>query len=444
MKLWKKDKSTLKAVEEFTVGRDREMDAYLASFDVFGSMAHARMLESIGLLTKTELDDISRELKKIYTLIEKGEFKLDENVEDIHSQIEMMLTQNLGDAGKKIHSARSRNDQVLVDIRLFLRHEILTMTGKIHDLFKLLQVQSEKYKDLLLPGYTHLQLAMPSSFGLWFGAYAESLADDTLTLKAAFDVVNRNPLGSAAGYGSSFPINRTMTTDLLGFEDLSYNVVYAQMGRGKSERIVSMAMANVADTLARLSMDACLYMNQNFGFISFPDELTTGSSIMPHKKNPDVFELVRGHCNRLKALPNEIMMLTTNLPSGYHRDLQLMKEHLFPAFRTLNDCMDMIMLMISSIEVRQGILDDEKYKYLFTVEEVNRLVMEGIPFREAYRIVGRKVEEKIFEAPSKPAAYTHEGSIGNPGTEMIRKRMAAIISSFPFQKIEESISNLMR
>ena len=340
MKLWQKDKASLKQVEIFTVGKDREMDMYLAAFDVMGSLAHIEMLESVELLTKDELAQLQKELKNIYWQIQKGEFNLQDDVEDIHSQVELLLTQKLGDTGKKIHAARSRNDQVLVDVKLFLRNELEELVKTIQLFFELLQSQSEKYKDHLLPGYTHLQLAMPSSFGLWFGAYAESLVDDVVTIKAAYDVVNKNPLGSAAGYGSSFPINRKMTTKLLGFDDLNYNVVYAQMGRGKAERIVAQSLTNVADTLAKLSMDACLYLNQNFGFISFPAELTTGSSIMPHKKNPDVFELIRSHCNRIKSLPNEIMMMTTNLPSGYHRDLQLLKEHLFPSFKILRDCIE--------------------------------------------------------------------------------------------------------
>src|SRR4029078_8932889 len=389
MKLWQKDIASLKEVETFTVGKDREMDMYLAAFDVLGSLAHIQMLESVGLLTKKELTQLQQELKNIYRQIEKGEFKLQDDVEDIHSQVELLLTQKLGDVGKKIHAARSRNDQVLVDIKLFLRNELEELVKAIQPFFELLQNQSEKYKDHLLPGYTHLQLAMPSSFGLWFGAYAESLVDDMITLKGAYDVVNKNPLGSAAGYGSSFPINRTLTTKLLGFDDLNYNVVYAQMGRGKTERIVAQALANVADTLAKLSMDACLFLNQNFGFINFPDELTTGSSILSHKKNPYVFELIRSHCNQIKALPNEIMMMTTNLPSGYHRDLQLLKENLFPAFQTLRECLGMAAFMLGRVEVKKNILDDDKYKYLFSVEEVNKLVVQGTPFREAYKIIAK-------------------------------------------------------
>lgn len=442
MKLWQKDKTSLKEVEAFTVGKDREMDLYLAAFDVMGSLAHIQMLQSIGLITKNELPRLQAELKNIYNDIIEGNFKLQDDVEDIHSQIELLLTQRLGDVGKKIHSARSRNDQVLVDIKLFLRNEIHQLVKSVHVFFDLLQIQSEKYKDDLLPGYTHLQLAMPSSFGLWFGAYAESLVDDTITLKAAYDVVNKNPLGSAAGYGSSFPINRTLTTSLLGFEDLNYNVVYAQMGRGKAERITAMALANVADTLGRLSMDACLYLNQNFGFISFPEELTTGSSIMPHKKNPDVFELIRSHCNRIKALPNEIMMMTTNLPSGYHRDLQLLKEHLFPAFDTLKNCIEMAGLLLSSIEVKKGILDDEKYKFLFSVEEVNKLVLQGMPFRDAYKKVGLDIESGQFTY-SNTINHTHEGSIGHLGTEEVKKQMQQVIDSFPFKTVEKALVKLL-
>ena len=441
MKLWQKDKTSLKEVETFTVGKDREMDMYLAAFDVLGSLAHIQMLESVGLLTKNELSQLQQELKKIYQQIEKGEFKLQEEVEDIHSQVELLLTQILGDTGKKIHAARSRNDQVLVDIKLFLRSELEDLVKTIVPFFDLLQTQSEKYKDYLLPGYTHLQLAMPSSFGLWFGAYAESLVDDMITLKSAYDVVNKNPLGSAAGYGSSFPINRTLTTKLLGFDDLNYNVVYAQMGRGKAERIVAQSIANVADTLGKLSMDACLYLNQNFGFISFPAELTTGSSIMPHKKNPDVFELIRSHCNRIKALPNEIMMMTTNLPSGYHRDLQLLKEHLFPAFKTLKNCIEIAGLMLNNIEIKKDILADEKYKYLFSVEEVNKLVNSGMPFRDAYKKVGMDIEGGNFKYEVS-VHHTHEGSVGNLCTAEIKKQMQKVVESFPFATVNAAINKL--
>ena len=449
MKLWQKNIESLKEVEKFTVGKDREFDLQLAPFDVLGSIAHAKMLAEVGLLTKDEAAQLVAELKNIYSLIHRSKFTIDKETEDIHSQIEFLLTQKLGDVGKKIHSARSRNDQVLVDIKLFLRNEIAELVKTIQPFFGLLQSQSEKYKDYLLPGYTHLQLAMPSSFGLWFGAYAESLVDDLITLKAAYGVVNKNPLGSGAGYGSSFPINRILTTKLLGFEDLNYNVVYAQMSRGKTERIVAMALSNVADTLSRLSMDACLYLNQNFDFISFPAELTTGSSIMPHKKNPDVFELIRSHCNRIKSLPNEIMLMTTNLPSGYHRDLQLLKEHLFPAVQTLNDCIEMAGLMLSNIEIKKNILADSKYKYLFTVDEVNKLVMQGVPFRDAYKIVGQKVEDGSFTpSPLSPGgekrAVGHEGSIGNLSNEEIKKQMQQVVDSFPFASVHAAISNLLK
>ncbi|MEO7922799.1 MAG: argininosuccinate lyase [Chitinophagaceae bacterium] len=443
MKLWQKDKASLREVELFTVGRDREMDLYLAAFDVLGSLAHIEMLASVGLLTSDELSLLQKELKSIYQQIGKGDFKLQEEVEDIHSQVELLLTQKLGDTGKKIHSARSRNDQVLTAIKLFLRHELEQTVNSTKELFSLLQVQSEKYKDVLLPGYTHLQLAMPSSFGLWFGAYAESLVDDLVTIRAAYGIVNKNPLGSAAGYGSSFPINRSLTTKLLGFEEMNYNVVYAQMGRGKAERVVAQALANLADTLAKLSTDACLYLNQNFGFISFPDELTTGSSIMPHKKNPDVFELVRSHCNRIKALPNEISLMTTNLSSGYHRDLQLLKEHLFPAFKTLRDCIEMTGLMLSQIEIEKDILSDEKYKFLFSVEEVNKLVNEGMPFRDAYKKIGLAIASGNFKY-STHISHSHEGSIGNLCTKEIGKAMEKVIDSFPFTTAHTAIANLLK
>lgn len=446
MKLWQKNTEPLKEVEQFTVGRDREFDLQLAPFDVLGSIAHAMMLAEVNLLTKEEATLLTSELKNIYTSISRSQFTIDNAVEDIHSQIELLLTRKLGDVGKKIHSARSRNDQVLLDIKLFLRHSIEDLVNTIQPFFHLLQSQSEKYKEYLLPGYTHLQLAMPSSFGLWFGAYAESLVDDIITLKAAFDVVNKNPLGSAAGYGSSFPVNRTLTTRLLGFDDLNYNVVYAQMGRGKTERIVAMALTNLADTLSKISMDCCLYLNQNFDFISFPAELTTGSSIMPHKKNPDVFELIRSHCNQLKSLPNEIMLMTTNLPSGYHRDLQLIKEHLFPAFQTLKECVSMAGLMLSNIEVRNGILADEKYKYLFTVDEVNKLVMTGTPFRDAYKIIGQKVEDDSFAPPplTEVGKSLHEGSIGNLCNEEIKEQMQKVVNSFAFNSVQAAIEKLLQ
>lgn len=442
MKLWQKDKTSLKEVEKFTVGRDQEMDMFLAPFDVQGSLAHITMLESIGLLEKNELEILSAELKNIYKRIQSGDFKVDEGVEDVHSQVELELTRTLGDVGKKIHSGRSRNDQVLVDIKLYLRHEIKEVTEEVKNLFDLLIAQSDKYKNHLLPGYTHLQLAMPSSFGLWFGAYAESLVDDVITLQAAYKVINKNPLGSAAGYGSSFPLNRTLTTTLLGFDDLNYNVVYAQMGRGKAERIVAAALSNIALTLSKLSMDACLFLNQNFGFISFPDELTTGSSIMPHKKNPDVFELIRARCNQLAALPNDIALSTANLPSGYHRDMQLLKEILFPAIQRLKDCLRMAQLMLSNISVKENILADEKYKFLFSVEEVNRLVLSGIPFRDAYKKVGLDIEQGNYN-PQTTVNHTHEGSIGNLSLDAIRKMMDGTLTTFQFLKSEKAIEKLI-
>jgi argininosuccinate lyase len=442
MKLWQKDKDALAEVTRFTVGHDRELDLHLAAFDVLGSLAHTQMLESVGLLKKEELYLLTAELKSIYQQIQKGEFKIEEGVEDIHSQVEILLTKKLGDVGKKIHSARSRNDQVLVDLKLFMRHEIQELVGHIETFFNLLIAKSEEHKSKLLPGYTHLQLAMPSSFGLWFGAYAESLADDLITIESAFRIVNKNPLGSAAGYGSSFPINRKMTTELLGFDDLHYNVVYAQMTRGKTERIVAQALSNVAATLAKLSMDACLYLNQNFGFISFPDELTTGSSIMPHKKNPDVFELIRAKCNDLQTLPNQIAMMTTNLPSGYHRDWQILKEKIIPAFKTLNDCLEMTGLMLSAIQVKENILDDEKYKFLFSVEEVNKLVLAEIPFRDAYVQVGKAIEAGTFNY-STEIHHTHEGSIGNLGNIEIQRNFKNVVGKFGFEKIEKKICNLI-
>jgi argininosuccinate lyase len=443
MKLWQKNSSSSKEVEKFTAGRDREMDIYLAPFDILGSIAHVKMLGSVGLLSGSETTTLSKELIKIYGEAEKGTFSLEEDVEDIHSQVEILLTRTLGEAGKKIHAARSRNDQVLVDLRLFIRNELEELVKGTDSFFELLQLQSEKYKEYLLPGYTHLQLAMPSSFGLWFGAYAESLVDDVITVRAAYDVVNKNPLGSAAGYGSSFPVNRTMTTTLLGFDALNYNVVYAQMGRGKTERIVAQALANLADTLAKMSMDACLYLNQEFGYISFPEELTTGSSIMPHKKNPDVFELIRAQCNRLKSLPNEIMMMTTNLPSGYHRDLQLLKEHLFPAFTTLRECIEMAGLLLSSIEIRKDILADEKYKFLFSVEEVNKLVNAGMPFRDAYKKIGHDIASGQFSYDGTPQ-HTHEGSMGNLCTEQIRQEWQKVFTSFPFEKVQQALLQLLK
>lgn len=433
-KLWQKDVSVHDEIDKFTVGMDRELDLLLAKYDVLGSLAHIKMLTSIGLLENDELDILSKELSDIYKTAETGDFKIEDGVEDVHSQVELMLTQKLGDVGKKIHSGRSRNDQVLLDLKLFMRAEVLEMVDLAQLLFDRLIALSNKYKDVLLPGYTHLQVAMPSSFGLWFGAYAESLADDLVVLKSAYDLVNRNPLGSAAGYGSSFPLSRKMTTALLGFESMNYNVVYAQMGRGKAEKVLANAMATIAETIGKFSMDICLYMGQNHGFISFPDEYTTGSSIMPHKKNPDVFELLRARSNKLKALPNEISMITTNLPSGYHRDLQLIKESFMPAFENMKECLYMTRFMLEKISIRKDILKEEKYKYMFSVELVNQLVLEGMPFRDAYVEVGRAIEKGEFEVPSK-LKHTHEGSIGNLCNNEVGKRFQNIYNFFKEQKI---------
>jgi argininosuccinate lyase len=443
MKLWQKNTESLKEVETFTVGKDCEFDLYLAPFDVLGSLAHIKMLNTVGLLTDEELNELQKALKDIYKEIDSGNFILEEGVEDIHSQVEFILTQKLGDAGKKIHSARSRNDQVILDLKLFLRNEIEELVHQVNDFFNLLQKQSEKYKDYLLPGYTHFQLAMPSSFGLWFGAYAESLVDDLITLHGAWEITNKNPLGSAAGFGSSFPIDRKLTTKLLGFQNLNYNVVYAQMSRGKTERILSQSLANIAATLSRMSMDSCIYLNQNFGFISFPDELTTGSSIMPHKKNPDVFELIRAHCNRIQSLPNEISLMLTNLTSGYHRDLQLLKESLFPAIKNLKDCLRMATLMFENIDIKKDILEDEKYKYLFTVEEMNKLVLQGMPLRDAYKKIGGDVENKTFETDKK-LNHSHEGSIGNLQNKEIKIMMDNVISGFNFKEVNDALQKLLQ
>lgn len=428
-KLWQKDTSVNEEIERFTVGMDRDLDLMLAKYDVRGSLAHIKMLREINLLDEDELQVLTTELNNILSLIEKGDFVIEEGVEDVHSQVELMLTSKLGSVGKKIHSGRSRNDQVLLDLKLFTRAEMLEVAELVKQLFDRLVSLSEKYKAVLLPGYTHLQVAMPSSFGLWFGAYAESLADDLSVWKSAFEIVNRNPLGSAAGYGSSFPLQRQMTTELLGFESMNYNVVYAQMGRGKAEKVVANAMSVMADTLSKLAMDVCLYMGQNHGFLGFPEQYTTGSSIMPHKKNPDVFELIRAKSNKLKALPNEITLITSNLPSGYHRDLQIIKEGFMPAFQTLKDCLYMTRFMLEHIQVNERILDDEKYKYLFSVEEVNRLVLEGMPFRDAYVEVGRKIANGEFDPP-KTVNHTHEGSIGNLCNEEIRARMESVFTFF--------------
>ena len=443
MKLWQKTNDVNKAVEQFTVGRDREMDLFLAEADVLGSLAHTRMLESIGLLGSEDLANVQRELKNIYRDITAGKFTIEEGVEDVHSQVEFLLTQRIGDAGKKIHSGRSRNDQVLVDLRIFLRRQIREIVADVEQLFHRLQQLSEKYKEVLMPGYTHLQIAMPSSFGLWLGAYAESLVDDTEMLHAAYRICNKNPLGSAAGYGSSFPLNRTMTTQLLGFDTLSYNVVYAQMGRGKSERIMAQAMSSVAATLARLAMDNTLFLNQNFGFISYPAELTTGSSIMPHKKNPDVWDLIRGKCNLIQGLPNQIAMMTTNLPCGYNRDLQLLKEVLFPAIAELRSCIHMAVYMLENLQVKEHILDDPKYDYLFSVEVVNNMVLNGVPFREAYKKVGIDIENGNFKA-EKTVHHTHEGSIGNLCTDEISALMQQTLDKFHFDRVDRAETELVK
>ncbi len=429
MKLWSKGFEPDKMIESFTVGRDRELDLELARYDVQGSMAHIKMLESIGLLTADELDILLKALGEIAEVIERGEFTIDEGVEDVHSQVEFMLTARLGDIGKKIHSGRSRNDQVLVDLKLFMRDKLRGVAASVTTLFDTLINLSEKHRDALMPGYTHLQVAMPSSFGLWFGAYAESLADDMQMLLAAYNIANQNPLGSAAGYGSSFPLDREMTTRLLGFADLHYNVVAAQMSRGKTERAASMAIAAIASTLGRLAMDVCMWMCQNFAFVSFPDELTTGSSIMPHKKNPDVFEIMRGKCNRLQAVPNEIALLTANLPLGYNRDLQLLKDIIFPAVKEIKECLDMATFMLPQMRVRTDILDDPRYDYLFTVEEVNRLVLAGMPFREAYKKVGHEVQDGTYR-PVKELHHTHLGSISNLANDRISKKFHAIADGF--------------
>lgn len=439
--IWDKGKPVNDLIQRYTVGLDREMDMYLAKYDVMGSLAHITMLESIGLLEKEELVALSAELKNLLDLIEEDNFVIEDGVEDVHSQVELMLTRKLGDMGKKIHSGRSRNDQVLVDLKLFTRDKLRGVVNSVKALFDILIKQSNRYKDVLLPGYTHLQIAMPSSFGLWFGAYAEALADDMLFLRAAFEQSNRNPLGSAAGYGSSFPLNRQLTTNLLGFESMNYNVVYAQMTRGKLERNVAYAMASVAATLSRLAFDACMYNSQNFGFIKLPDDCTTGSSIMPHKKNPDVFELTRAKCNRLQALPQEITLMTNNLPSGYFRDMQLVKEVFIPAFDMLEDCITMVAYMLEHITVKEDILSDSKYDAIFSVEEVNRLALEGVPFREAYKQVGASIENGTF-VPNKEINHTHQGSIGNLCNDMIVSKMEQILKEFPFETIDEAINRL--
>jgi len=442
MKLWDKGIKVNEQVETFTVGKDREMDLYLAPFDVLGTMAHITMLEKVGLLDSGDLQPLLAELRKIYHQAIAGDFVIENGIEDVHSQVELMLTRALGDMGKKVHSGRSRNDQVLLDVKLFTRQKIHELNIAVNQLFTVLQQQSEAHKDVLLPGYTHLQIAMPSSFGLWFGAFAESLTDDMEMLLAAWNITNQNPLGAAAGYGSSFPLNRTLTTELLGFNDLSYNVVYAQMGRGKTERNVAAAISSVAYTLSKLAVDGCLYTSQNFGFIKLPDELTTGSSIMPHKKNPDVFELIRAKCNKLQALPQQIGMITTNLPTGYFRDLQIIKEAFLPAFDELISCIELAVFAISNIKVTENLLNDDKYLYLFSVEEVNKLVLQGVPFRDAYKIVGGQIEAGQFKT-SREVNHTHEGSIGNLCTDRILLKMENINSRFNFEKVETAINQLI-
>ena len=441
-KLWEKSTQVNAKIEAFTVGRDREMDVFLAKYDVLGSMAHITMLQSVGLLQENELQPLFDTLKEIYTTADNDNFVIEEGVEDVHSQVELLLTRKLGDIGKKIHSGRSRNDQVLLDLKLFARAELQKTVSAVEQLFEVFINQSNTYKDILLPGYTHLQVAMPSSFGLWFGAYAESLADDLQMLLAAWKITNRNPLGSAAGYGSSFPLNRQMTTDLLGFDSMNYNVVYAQMGRGKMERTVANALSSVAATVAKLAFDACMFTSQNFGFIKLPDEFTTGSSIMPHKKNPDVFELTRAKCNKLQALPQQIMMITNNLPSGYFRDLQIIKEVFVPAFAELNDCLEMTAMMMAQVKVNTEILNDPKYDLIFSVEEVNRLTLTGVPFRDAYKQVGLEIEAGNF-SPDKNVNHTHEGSIGNLQNDNITEYKNQIINSFNFSKMEKAIDKLI-
>jgi argininosuccinate lyase len=442
MKLWEKGIPVNKAIEDFTVGKDRELDLYLAPFDILGSMAHIIMLESVGLIEKEELPVLLRELKKLYQIALGKKFLIEEGVEDVHSQVEFLLTKELGDLGKKIHSGRSRNDQVLLDLKLFTRDAIKEIVESTSSLVDILLRRAEETKSVLMPGYTHLQIAMPSSFGLWFSAYAESLTDDLELLLSAHKITNQNPLGSAAGYGSSFPLNRQLTTDLLGFQKMNYNVVYAQMGRGKVEKIVSFALANLAGTLSKMAFDVCLFMSQNFNFVSLPAEFTTGSSIMPHKKNPDVFELIRAKCNKLQGVPNQISLMTNNLPSGYFRDLQMVKEVFLPSFKELNDCLNISALALENMTVKENILEDAKYDFLFSVEEVNRLVLQGIPFREAYKIVGEQIESGKFQ-PQKEVIHSHEGSIGNLCLSKISDYKNEKVSAFKFDEIEKAIAQLL-
>jgi len=443
MKLWDKGTSVDQRIEDFTVGRDRELDVYLAPFDILGTMAHITMLESVGLLEKSELKDLLIDLKRLYNDAVAGNFVIEDGIEDVHSQVELLLTRQLGDVGKKVHSGRSRNDQVLLDLKLYTRHRIQEVVDSVNKLFNVLQKKSEEHKEVLIPGYTHLQVAMPSSFGVWFGAFAESLADDLLMMQAAWRTANQNPLGTAAGYGSSFPLNRTMTTELLGFEDLNYNVGYAQMARGKMERTVAYALSSIAQTVGKLAVDGCMFTSQNFGFLKLPDELTTGSSIMPHKKNPDVFELLRAHCNKLQALPETIGMITANLPTGYFRDLQLIKEVFMPAIDEMLDCLQIATFAIENIEVKKDVMQDEKYKLAFSVEEVNKLVLAGVPFRDAYKQVGLAIEAGNFETDAE-VNHTHEGSIGNLCNDRIKLKKDKIINEFGFEKVHNAIQNLLK
>lgn len=442
MKLWDKGTTINELIENFTVGKDRELDLYLAKFDVLGSLAHAKMLQSINLLTESELAELQTELVAIFQVIEKGDFLIEDGVEDVHSQVELMLTCKLGDTGKKIHSGRSRNDQVLLDLKLFTRSEIQKLVVATNELFEKLMAKAEANKLILMPGYTHLQVAMPSSFGLWFSAYAESLVDDLVLLQAAYKITNQNPLGSAAGYGSSFPLDRQMTTDLLGFESMNYNVIYAQMGRGKMEKTVAFALSSVAATISKFAFDVCLFMSQNFGFVSLPDELTTGSSIMPHKKNPDVFELVRSHCNKIQAIPYQISLMINNLPSGYFRDLQILKEVFLPSFQELLDCISIAGFAIDQMTVNTDLMADDRYKFVFSVEDVNKLVMQGVPFRDAYKMVGSQINAGTYE-PGRDINHTHQGSLGNLCIEQIADKMKTVIEGYEFQQIEAAYSNLL-
>lgn len=443
MKLWDKGTTVNELIEKFTVGKDRELDVYLAKYDVLGSVAHAKMLQSIGLLTEDELVELHTELVDIYHVIENGDFAIEPGVEDVHSQVELILTRKLGDTGKKIHSGRSRNDQVLLDLKLFTRSEIQKLVMAVNELFAKLVAKAEANKQYLMPGYTHLQVAMPSSFGLWFSAYAESLVDDLVLLQAAYKITNQNPLGSAAGYGSSFPLDRQMTTDLLGFESMNYNVIYAQMGRGKMEKTVSFALSSIAATISKFAFDVCLFMSQNFGFVALPDELTTGSSIMPHKKNPDVFELVRSHCNKIQAIPYQISLMTNNLPSGYFRDLQILKEVFLPSFEELMDCISIAGFAIDHMTVNTHLLEDNRYKYVFSVEDVNKMVQQGVPFRDAYKMVGSQINAGTYE-PSREIEHTHPGSIGNLCLEQISGKMETVIKGYEFEQIEAAYSSLLK